>query len=147
MVYEKDSVFYKLFLNLEVANILDEGRLHNIPLYTSLVEPKKKTLIDLLRYILSRHSLNYYTLMLQIFLFFSKSAADPEYFFLIVDLFTSKIYTYHIKSNTLLAKKLEIFYQNIEAKRKQVSSEDKMRMQTDLEFKQTKKKILTKSML
>ena len=84
--------------------------------------------------------------MLQIFLFFSKSAADPEYFFLIVDLFTSKIYTYHIKSNSLLAKKLEIFYQNIEAKRKQVGSEDKMRMQTDQEFKQ-KKKILTKSML
>ena len=101
---------------------------------------KKKTLIDLLRYILSRHRLNYYTLMLQIFLFFSKSTADPEYFFLIVDLFTSKIYTYHIKSNTLLAKKLEIFYQNIEAKRKQVGSEDKMRMQTDQEFKQKKKR-------
>ena len=94
MVYEKDSVFYKLFLNLEVANILDEGRLHNIPFYTSLVEQKKKD-ID--------RSSALYSIKAPFELlhadvadihFFSKPLSDPKYCLLIVDLFTSKIYTY-----------------------------------------------------
>ena len=29
--------------------------------------------------------------------FLAKSAVDPKYFLLVVDLFTSKIYTYHMK--------------------------------------------------
>ena len=36
--------------------------------------------------------------------FFSKSAVDPKYCLLIVDLFTSKIYTYPMKSRNLLKK-------------------------------------------
>ena len=37
--------------------------------------------------------------------FFSKSAVDPKYCLLIVGLFTSKIYTYPIKSKNLLLRK------------------------------------------
>ena len=37
-----------------------------------------------------------------------------------------------MKNKNVLAKKLEIFYQDIEAKRKQYGSEDKMKIQTDL---------------
>ena len=75
-------------------------------------------------------------LMLQIFIFFKKSVANPKYCLLVVDLFASKIYTYPMKNKNLLAEKLELFYQDIDPKRKQIASEDKMRLQTDLEFNQ-----------
>ena len=46
------------------------------------------------------------------------------------------------ENKNLLAKKLEIFYREIDPKRKQIASEDKMRLQTDLEFNQNKIKQL-----
>ena len=63
--------------------------------------------------------------------FLAKSAVDLKYCLLLVDLFTSKIYVYPMKNRSLLAKKLRLFYEDIENKRT-----DKMRLQTDLEFKQ-----------
>ena len=59
--------------------------------------------------------------------FLAKSAVDPKYCLLIVDLFTSKIYVYPMKNRSLLAKKLAIFYEDIQSKRT-----EKMRLQTDL---------------
>ena len=41
-----------------------------------------------------------------------------------------------MKNKNLLAEKLELFYQDIDPKRKKIASEDKMRLQTDLEFNQ-----------
>ena len=61
--------------------------------------------------------------------FFSKSAADPHYCLLFVDLFTQKIYTYSMKKGSLLKKKMEAFYEEVSQKRK-----EKMHLQTDLEF-------------
>ena len=61
----------------------------------------------------------------------AKSAANPKYCLLLVDLFTSKIYVYPIKNRSLLAKKLRLFYEDISQKRT-----GRMRLQTDLEFKQ-----------
>ena len=46
------------------------------------------------------------------------------------------------ENKDLLAKKLEIFYREIDPKRKQIASEDKMRLQTDSEFNQNKIKQL-----
>ena len=63
--------------------------------------------------------------------FFAKSAVDPKYALLAVDLFTSKAYVYPMKNRSLLAKKLKLFYDEIEPKR-----DGKMYLQTDLEFKQ-----------
>ena len=37
--------------------------------------------------------------------FLTKSAADPKYCLLLIDIFTSKIYVYLIKNTSLLAKK------------------------------------------
>ena len=71
--------------------------------------------------------------------FLAKSAADPKYCLLIVDLFTSKIYVYPMKKRHLLAKKLNLFYNNIEEKRT-----GKMQLQTDLEFNQNQIKALNK---
>ena len=71
--------------------------------------------------------------------FFSKSAADPHYCLLFVDLFTQKIYTYPTKKRNLLKKKMELFYEEVNHKRK-----EKMRLQTDLEFQQNEIKKLNK---
>ena len=66
--------------------------------------------------------------------FLGKSAADPKYCLLIVDLFTSKTYVYPMKNTKLIALKLEKFYKDVSEKRKN----KKMRSQTDLEFKRKK---------
>ena len=71
--------------------------------------------------------------------FLAKSAVDPKYHLLIVDLFTSKIYVYPINIWSLLAKKMEIFYNDIQPKRI-----GKMRLQTNLDFNQNKIKALNK---
>ena len=63
--------------------------------------------------------------------FLAKSTVDPKYALLAVDLFTSKTYVFPMKSRKLLAKKLKLFYYEIEPKRN-----GKMSLQTDLEFKQ-----------
>ena len=73
--------------------------------------------------------------------FLAKSAIDPKYCLLLVDLFTSKIYIYPIKTRSLLAKKLRLFYEDIEKLRlfyEDIENKrtDKMLLQTDLEFKQ-----------
>ena len=49
--------------------------------------------------------------------FLAKSAADPRYCLLLVDLFSSKIYLFPMRNRSLLAKKLELFYNDIQPKR------------------------------
>ena len=71
--------------------------------------------------------------------FLAKSAVDPKYALLAVDLFTSKIYVYPMKQRHLLAKKLKLFYGDINEKR-----DGKMKLQTDLEFNQNAIKNLNK---
>ena len=67
--------------------------------------------------------------------FLAKSAVDPKYCLLFVDLFNSKIYVYPMKIRSVLARKMELFYNNIKDKRT-----GRMRLQTDKEFDQKKKK-------
>ena len=69
--------------------------------------------------------------------FLARSAVDPKYCLLLVDLFTSKVYIYPMKNRSLLARKLKIFYEDINNKRT-----GQMRLQTDLEFKQNEIKKL-----
>ena len=69
----------------------------------------------------------------------AKSTVHPKYALLAVDLFTSKIYVYPMKSRKLLDRKLKLFYDEIEPKRT-----GKMILQTDLEFKQNAIKKLNK---
>ena len=49
--------------------------------------------------------------------FLAKSAVDPIYCLVFFYLFTSKTYTYPMKKRSLLAKKMEQFYNDIEKKR------------------------------
>ena len=66
--------------------------------------------------------------------FLGKSAADPKYYLLLVDLFTSKVYVYAMNNRSLITLKLEKFCKEVASKRKN----KKMRLQTDIEFKQKK---------
>ena len=63
--------------------------------------------------------------------FLAKSAVDPQYCLLFVDLFTNMTYTYPMKKRKQLANKIAEFYEDIESQRNQ---SQKMRLQTDLEF-------------
>ena len=72
--------------------------------------------------------------------FFAKSAADPLYCLLITDLFTQKVYTYPMKKRNSLSRKLELFYTEVQNKRK----DKRTKLQTDLEFNQNEIKLLSK---
>ena len=94
---EKDKVFYK-YLDLEDKNVLYESEVpkKSIPFYTLFVEQRKdsdrpsslysiKALFELMQADIADIR------------FFSKSAVDPKYCLLAVDLFTSKTCTYPMK--------------------------------------------------
>ena len=65
--------------------------------------------------------------------FLAKSAVDPKYALLCVDLFTSKIYVYTMRKRSQIVNKLEDFYKDISTKRKK---NETMRLQADQEFQQ-----------
>ena len=62
--------------------------------------------------------------------FLGKNATFPQYVLVLVDLFSSKIYTYPMKSRKHIHQKLEQFYREVKSKRKG----KKMRLQVDQEF-------------
>ena len=64
--------------------------------------------------------------------FLGKNATFPKYVLVIVDLFSSKVYTYPVKSRKQIRQRLEQFYEDIKKKGKG----KKMRLQVDQEFKQ-----------
>ena len=70
--------------------------------------------------------------------FLGKSATFPQYVLVIVDLFSSKIYTYSTKSRKQILQKLKIFYNDVRNKRKG----KRMTFQVDNEFQQVKVKDL-----
>ena len=137
--YDKDQVFYRLFKKIQNKDNDDDDEVQ-IPFYTSFVEQKKD--ID--------RSSALYTINgpfqlchadLAYLQFFAKSAVDPKYALVCIDLFTSKVYVYTLRTKNNLAKKLEEFYKEIDVKR---AKNEKMRLQVDLEFEQNKIKELNK---
>ena len=62
--------------------------------------------------------------------FLGKSATHPKYCLVTVDVYSSRVHAYPMKQRDLLTKKLELFYKDIQSKRKK----NKMRLQVDLEF-------------
>ena len=66
--------------------------------------------------------------------FLGKSATDPRCCLLFVDLFTSKVYVYSMKFRKSILNTKEIFYREVEGKRKGQET----RLQTDQQFKQKK---------
>ena len=133
--YEKDIIFLKLYNQEENVNLEEKEDI--APVFTPFVENQRN---------IDRSTLYSFNGPFQLLhadigdiRFFSKSAADPHYCLLFVDLFTQKIYTYPMKKRSLLKKKLEALYEEVIQKRK-----EKMHLQTDLEFQQNKIKNLNK---
>ena len=134
--YEKDKVFLALYKNTGDVNIEKEEVI--IPGHVLFVEKKS----DVDRSTLCSFSRPYELLHADIadIRFFAKSAADPHYCLLFVDLFTQKIYTYPMKKRHLLSKKMAAFYDEVSEKRKST----RLKLQTDLEFQQNEIKKLKK---
>ena len=117
-------VFVNIYNGLENKNILTE----KIPFNTPFVERGE----DIIRMTLYSFHRPFEALQADIayISFSAKSAVDPKFCLLFIELFISKIYTYLMEKRNLLAKKMEEFYNDTDKKRL-----GKMRLQTDQEFK------------
>ena len=73
--------------------------------------------------------------------FLGKNATFPQYVLVLVDLFSSKVYTYPMRSRKQIRQMLEQFYEDVESKTKKGK---KMKLQVDQEFQQIKTKDLNK---
>ena len=135
--YEKDKVFYSLFKNVEDKNIIYDKNEERVPFYTPYVPQKKN--IDRSTLYSVNGPLQFFHADIAFLKFLAKSAVDPKYALLCVDLFTSKIYVYTMRKRSNLVNKLETFYKEIESKR---VKNEKMRLQTDQEFQQNEIKKL-----
>ena len=124
--YDKDKVFVNLYNQLEDKNFYQNN---NLPLVTPFVN-KRSNIDHSTLYSISKPFELLHADIADICRCLAKSAVDPKYCLLIVDLFSSKIYVYPMKNRSLLAKKLKLFYEDIKQKRT-----GRMRLQTDLEFK------------
>ena len=131
--YVKDRVFVNIFKKLKDKTF----KLNKGPLNTPFVE--EKTNVD-------RSTLYSFKAPFELFhadiadiRFLAKSAVDPHYCLVLVDLFSNKIYTYPMKKRLYLANKLEKFYEDTLKKREEGKV---LRLQTDLEFSQNKIKKL-----
>ena len=125
--YEKDKVFVNLYNELEDKNFQKTS--NTLPIVTPFISSKSNVDHSTLYSISKCFELLHADIADTRFL--AKSAVDRKYCLLLVDLFTSKIYVYPMKKRSLLAKKIKLFYEDIEQKRA-----GRMRLQTDLEFKQ-----------
>ena len=131
--YEKDVVFVNLHKKLEDKNFCQKKEI--LPLVSPFFNRKSNVNHSTLHSISKPFHLVHGDIADTRFL--AKSAVHPKYGLLLVDLFTSKIYVYPMKNRSLLAKKLRLFYEDIQNKRT-----GKLRLQTDLEFKQNQIKKL-----
>ena len=129
--YPKDIVFKDLYQNLEDKNF--DKKDYKVPLSTPFYD--RKSDIDSSTLYSIQKPFQKVQADIADLRFFAKSAVDPKYALLCVDLFISKIYVYPMKNRTLLAKKLKLFYDEIQPKR-----EGKMYLQTDLEFNKMQSK-------
>ena len=130
--YEKDKEFVNRFNLLENKKTdfnNNENDVYSVPIKAEYVQ--KSDDIDLLHADVGDLR------------FLRNSAADSKYCLLLVDLFTFKVYVYGIMNRSLISLKLEKFYKEVGSKRKN----NKMRLQTDLEFKQKISLLRTKSIM
>ena len=132
-VFEKDRLFVDLYKQIEDKKKFKNSDL--LPITTPFYESKSNVDHSTLFSISKPFELLHGDIADTRFL--AKSAVDPKYCLLLVDLFTSKVYIYPMKNRSLLAKKLKLFYDDIQSKRSGL-----MKLQTDLEFKQNEIKKL-----
>ena len=128
--YEKDKVFLKLFNVAENKKVIYEKE-ERVPFYTPFAPQKRN--IDRSTLYTVNGPLQFFRADIAFLKFLAKSAVDPKYALLCVDLFTSKVYVYTMRKKSNLVNKLETFHKEIEPKR---DKKEIMRLQTDQEFQQ-----------
>ena len=128
--YEKDKVFLKLFNVAENKKVIYEKE-ERVPFYTPFAPQKRN--IDRSTLYTVNGPLQFFHADIAFLKFLAKSAVDPKYALLCVDLFASKVYVYTMRKKSNLVNKLETFYKEIEPKR---DKKEIMRLQTDQEFQQ-----------
>ena len=107
--YEKDKVFYSLFKNVkDNKNIIYDKNENRVPFYTPFIPHKKN--IDRSTLYTVNGPLQFFHADVAFLKILAKSAVDPKYALVCVDLFTSKVYVYTMRKKSNLVKKLEIFY-------------------------------------
>ena len=136
-IYQKDKVFYNLFKKIDDKDEIYDKEKERIPFYTPFTPQKKD--IDRSTLFSLNGPMQFFHADIAYLQFLAKSAVDPKFALVCVDLFTSKIYIYTMKARKNLASKLEIFYKEIQKKR---LNNEKMRLQTDQEFQQNEIKKL-----
>ena len=136
-IYEKDKVFYNLLKKIDDKDVIYDKEEKRIPFYTPFTPQRKD--IDRSTLFSLNGPIQFVHADIAYLRFLAKSAVDPKFALVCVDLFTSKIYVYTMKSRRNLASKLEIFYKEIQKKR---LNNEKMRLQTDREFQQNEIKKL-----
>ena len=136
-IYQKDKVFYNLFKKIDDKDEIYDKEKERIPFYTPFTPQKKD--IDRSTLFSLNGPMQFFHADIAYLQFLAKSAVDPKFALVCVDLFTSKIYVYTMKVRRNLASKLEIFYKEIQKKR---LNNEKMRLQTDQEFQQNEIKKL-----
>ena len=98
--YEKDKVFYRIFNLVDQKDVIyDDNDYENkprIPFYTPFVEQKKDINRSLSLYTVDR-PLQFFHADVAYLKFFSKSAVNPKYALICVDLFSSKVYVYPMR--------------------------------------------------
>ena len=109
--YDKDKVFVNLYGQIEDKDFFKKEN-ETLPLVTPFVD--KKTNIEHSTLYSFHKPFEMLHADIADIRFLAKSAVDPKYFFLLVDLFTSKIYVYPMKNRSLLTKKLGLFHNNIQ---------------------------------
>ena len=110
--YEKDKVFVSLYNQLDDKNIQQKRDI--LPVVTPFI--KIKSNVDHSTFFSINKPFDLLHADIAVTRFLVKSAVDPKYCLLLVDLFTSKIYVYPMKNRSFLAKKLKLFYEDIEKK-------------------------------
>ena len=128
----KRQSFYELYNEIENRETIFDEEDEKIPFCTLLIEQKKDIDWSSTLYSIKAPFQLFHADIANI-KFLSKSAVDPFYCLLCASRFSSKIYTYPMKKRSLLATKIEQFYEEIETKR---DSSEQMTIQTDLEFRQ-----------
>ena len=106
--YDKDKVFVNSYNKLEDKNFYQNNNLPSVMPFVN----KRSNIDHSTLYRISKPFELLYADIADIRIL-AKSAIDPKYSLLIVDLFSSKIYIYSIKNRSLLAKRLKLFYEDI----------------------------------
>ena len=96
--YEKDKVFYKIYIRLEDQEIIydDNEEKERIPFYTPFIEQKQDIDRSSTLYSLN-NPMQFFHADIADILIFSKSAVDPKYALLCVDLSSLKVFVYPMK--------------------------------------------------